>query len=108
MKKLLLILSFFPLLSFGQNMFSQDDKKAHLMAGAAISATTYHVVLKITDNQNKAIIWSIVSTSIIATGKEVVDLKIRKTGFDKKDIAATMCGCIIVLPLYIFDKKVKH
>ena len=104
MKKLLLISTLFPLLSFGQSMFKQDDKKAHLMAGAAISATTYHVVLELTNNEKKAVVWSIVSTSVIATGKEIYDLKVRKTGFDKKDIAATMVGCTIVVPLYLFDK----
>jgi hypothetical protein len=80
MIKYLLLL---PLLSF-----SQTDKEFHFYAGAITSSITYSLV-----KEKKGAFWYAVGSGVlIGTAKELYD--INKSGFDKKDLAATILGGI--------------
>lgn len=90
MKKLLPLL-LFPLLSYGQ---IAQDKQKHFIVGAGISAVTYEITYTKTGNRSKAILYSVLSSAIIGTAKEIADSRNGRTGFDTKDLAATVGGGI--------------
>ena len=98
MKKLILITLLFPML-----VLSQQDKIKHFVAGATISSLTYISVYKATKNKKKAIIYSIAASSIAGLSKELYDSN--KTGFDNKDLIATIAGGISVnITIDLFNK----
>ena len=98
MKKLILITMLFPML-----VLSQQDKIKHFAAGATISSLTYISVYKTTKNKKKAIIYSIAASSIAGLSKELYDSN--KTGFDNKDLIATIAGGISVnITIDLFNK----
>ena len=83
--------------------FSQQDKILHFSAGSAISGTTYYLFK---DNKN-AFWYSLGAGTIAGIAKETYDIK--RTGFDNKDIAATIAGSITSnLIIYAITKAKKR
>jgi len=73
-------------------LLSQQDKIKHFAAGATISSLTYISVYTATKNKKKAIIYSLLTSSIAGVSKELYDTN--KTGFNNKDLVATIAGGI--------------
>ena len=97
MKKLLLLL--IPI-----TMQAQVDKQKHFIAGAAISAFTYASTYAISENKNKAAIYSLLASTGAGVLKELHDVK--TTGFDTKDLLYTsLGGASVTITINLFDKK---
>lgn len=90
MKKLFPLL-LFPLLCYGQIAV---DKQQHFMVGGMIAGATYQITYTKTGNRSKALLYSVLSSAIIGTAKELADSRQVNDRFDPKDLAATVGGGI--------------
>ena len=81
------------------NMGIPADKQQHFMAGGFSSIWGYGITYGNTKDRRKAKFWGIVTPIVIGTLKEVSDIK--TTGFDVKDLGATVLGGVVVT--YTFD-----
>ena len=77
-KLIFLYLILVPTLVFGQLM-TEEDKQQHFTAGAIVSALTYGVVYKRTNNRKKALVYSIASSIVVGALKELADSRISLT-----------------------------
>lgn len=75
------------------------DKQYHFIAGGFSSVWGYGVTYHNTQDRRKAKFWGIVTPLVIGALKEVADIK--TTGFDVKDLGATVLGGVVVT--YTFD-----
>ena len=83
--------------------FGQQDKVKHFVAGAAISGATYEFTYKLTNNRKKAFWYGLGAATLAGIAKEVYD--INGTGFDNKDIAATIAGGLTInITIYAITK----
>ena len=75
------------------------------MVGGMISGATYHITYTKTGNRSKAFLYSVLSSAIIGTAKEIADS--RQNGrFDPKDLAATVGGGVAgMVVIDIFTNK---
>ena len=84
--------------------FGQQDKLKHFIAGAAISGATYEFTYKLTNNRKKAFWYGLGAATLAGIAKEVYD--INGTGFDNKDIAATIAGGLTInITIYAITKS---
>ena len=83
--------------------FGQQDKVKHFVAGGLVSAATYEFTYKLTNNRKKAFWYGLGAGTIAGVGKEVYD--INRTGFDHKDLAATIAGSLTInITIYAITK----
>ena len=80
----------------------------HFAAGAITSTIVYDYVYRKTDSKKKALIYSIASSILVGTLKEVADSRIPGNRFDTRDLLATTYGGITFsLTFNILTKKKK-
>ena len=109
MKKLIILFVLLPTLSFAQ-LLTEEDKQMHFAAGAITSTIVYDYVYRKTDSKKKALIYSIASSILVGTLKEVADSRIPGNRFDTRDLLATSYGGIsigVTLNLVTRKKKKK-
>ena len=81
------------------------DKTLHLLAGAAIAATTYHLVYDWTEDRAIAFIAGNGAALLAGIGKELIDSTQESNRFDIRDAGATLGGALIVtVPIELFNK----
>ena len=84
--------------------FGQQDKVKHFVAGGLVSAATYEFTYKLTNNRKKAFWYGLGAATLAGIAKEVYD--INGTGFDNKDIAATIAGGLTInITIYAITKS---
>ena len=108
-KLIFLYLILVPTLVFGQ-LLTEKDKQQHFTAGAIVSTLTYSVVYKRTKNRKKALLYSIASSVVVGTLKELADSRVPGNKFDTRDLLATSYGGIsigVTLNLVTRKKKKK-
>ena len=93
MKKLIILFVLLPTLSFAQ-LLTEEDKQMHFAAGAITSTIVYDYVYRKTDSKKKALIYSIASSILVGTLKEVADSSQKGNSFDTRDLLATTYGGI--------------
>ena len=107
MKKLIILFVLLPTLSFAQ-LLTEEDKQMHFVAGAVTSSFVYDYVYRKTDSKKKALVYSIASSILVGTLKEVADSRIPGNRFDTRDLLATTYGGITFsLTFNILTKKKK-
>ena len=107
MKKLIILFVLLPTLSFAQ-LLTEEDKQMHFAAGAITSTIVYDYVYRKTDSKKKALIYSIASSILVGTLKEVADSRIPGNRFDTRDLLATTYGGITFSVTFnILTKKKK-
>ena len=107
LKKLIILFVLLPTLSFAQ-LLTEEDKQMHFVAGAVTSTIVYDYVYRKTDSKKKALIYSIASSILVGTLKEVADSRIPGNRFDTRDLLATAYGGITFsLTFNILTKKKK-
>ena len=105
MARILLFLFLIPTLSYSQ-LLTQKDKQYHFVAGALVSAATYSFVYSKTKSKRKALIYSVASSILIGTLKELSDSREKGNTFDKRDLLATSYGGLSIgVTFNIFTKK---
>ena len=85
MNRILFLLFFLPLCSYSQ-LYTEKDKQYHFAAGAMVSAATYTLVYAKTKSKKKALIYSVASSILIGTLKEIADSREKGNRFDKRDL----------------------
>ena len=104
-KVLFLFFSLIPSLVLGQLM-TERDKQIHYAAGAFVSTVTYDIVYKKTKSRKKAFLYSITSSLIVGTLKELADSREINNKFDTRDLLATTYGGITIgLTLNLVSRK---
>ena len=95
MKKIKIILNLVITLLFFTNSYTQtkipEDKALHMTAGFGVSMTSYVIFYDITKDKHKAFIYSLASSILAGTLKELYDLKVGGE-FDVNDIIYTSAG----------------
>ena len=105
MVRILFLLLLIPTLSYSQ-LLTEYDKQYHFAAGAFVSAATYTLVYAKTKNKKKALIYSVASSILIGTLKEISDSREQGNRFDGRDLLATTYGGIAIgVTFNIFTKK---
>jgi uncharacterized protein YfiM (DUF2279 family) len=105
MARILLFLFLIPTLSYSQ-LLTQKDKQMHFAAGALVSAGTYSLVYTKTKSKKKALIYSVASSILIGTLKELYDSREKGNRFDTRDLLATSYGGLSIgVTFNIFTKK---
>jgi len=104
---LFILMSMLPFIMFGQ-MWKEKDKHYHYGAGVVVSAITYEYVYRKTDNKNKALIYSLGSTLLVGTLKELVDHNQTGNRFDGRDLLATTYGGLTVGFTFTLFRKNKR
>ena len=103
-RKLILILLFLPLLSFGQ----MNDKTKHKIAGHVISMGVGITVYKITDKPVLSFFSGVVASLLAGHIKEEYDLYQGRV-YDKLDLAATVwggtVGGVCIIPIIDINRK---
>ncbi|WP_372756548.1 hypothetical protein [Mariniflexile sp.] len=95
---------FFSLTIYANAQFISHKGELHILAGAAISATTYTIVYANTKNKKKAFWYGIAASTLVGVGKEVYDSTHDIAKFDNGDAAATTIGGImasVTLSLFV-------
>ena len=102
MKKVSLVLLMGLAMTLTMNAQSQtikgigDDKIYHFAAGMFFGGGVQSVVYSETGNHKKALAYGLLSGLTIGLAKEVVD-EIQYSGFDSKDLLATVLGSVVVI-----------
>ena len=105
MARILFFLLFIPTLSYSQ-LLTEHDKQYHFAAGAFVSAGTYTLVYAKTKSKKKALIYSVASSILVGTLKELSDSREKGNRFDKRDLLATTYGGLSIgVTFNIFTKK---
>ncbi len=105
MARILFFLLLIPTLSYSQ-LLTEYDKQYHFAAGALVSAGTYTLVYAKTKSKKKALIYSVASSILIGTLKEISDSREKGNRFDKRDLLATTYGGLSIgVTFNIFTKK---
>jgi putative lipoprotein len=87
-------------------LLTEYDKQYHFAAGALVSAGTYTLVYAKTKSKKKALIYSVASSILIGTLKEIADSREKGNRFDKRDLLATTYGGLTIgVTFNIFTKK---
>ena len=108
MNKLIILLLLLPTLSFAQ-LLTEEDKQMHFAAGAITSTLVYDYVYNKTESKKKALVYSIGSSILVGTLKELVDSRQDGNRFDGRDLLATTYGGITLsLTFNILTKKKKR
>ena len=106
MKMLLTSLLLIFTLNSTAQLLTEYDKQYHFAAGALVSAGTYTLVYAKTKNKKKALIYSIASSILVGTLKELSDSREKGNRFDKRDLLATTYGGLTIgVTFNIFTKK---
>jgi uncharacterized protein YfiM (DUF2279 family) len=101
---LLILLS----LSFNSTaqLLTEQDKQLHFAGGVLVGAGTYTLIYAKTKNKKKALIYSIASSILVGTLKELSDSREKGNRFDKRDLLATTYGGLTIgVTFNIFTKK---
>jgi len=105
MARILFFLLLIPTLSYSQ-LLTEYDKQYHFAAGAFVSAGTYTLVYAKTKSKKKALIYSVASSILIGTLKEIADSREKGNRFDGRDLLATTYGGLSIgVTFNIFTKK---
>lgn len=108
MKKTTTILLFLSLISFAQKQIP-EDKAFHLGAGYATSMVTYTIVYDATKDKKKALVYSLLSSILIGTLKELKDSREPNNYFDINDVIYTTSGGVVAsLTLDLFNNYKKQ
>ena len=102
-----LFMTIMPFLMFGQ-MWKEKDKHYHYGAGVVISTLTYEYVYRRTEDTKKAFIYSVGSTILVGTLKELVDHNQKGNRFDSRDLLATTYGGLTIGVTFSLFRKSKH
>tara|TARA_R110000772_G_scaffold9681_3_gene31721 strand:- start:21 stop:245 length:225 start_codon:yes stop_codon:yes gene_type:complete len=71
-----------------------------------VSAATYSIVYSKTKSKKKALIYSVASSILIGTLKEIADSREKGNRFDKRDLLATTYGGLTIgVTFNLFTKK---
>ena len=105
MARILFFLLLIPTLSYSQ-LLTEYDKQYHFAGGALVSAGTYTLVYAKTKSKKKALIYSVASSILIGTLKEISDSREKGNRFDTRDLLATTYGGLSIgVTFNIFTKK---
>ena len=108
MNKLIILLLLLPTLSFAQ-LLTEEDKQMHFAAGAITSTLVYDYVYRKTESKKKAVVYSIASSIVVGSLKELVDSRQKGNKFDTRDLLATTYGGITFgITFNILTKKKKR
>jgi len=108
MNKLIILLLLLPTLSFAQ-LLTEEDKQMHFAAGAITSTLVYDYVYRKTESKKKAVVYSIASSIVLGSLKELVDSRQKGNKFDTRDLLATTYGGITFgITFNILTKKKKR
>ena len=112
LKQNILVILYFllPFFVIAQNKIP-EDKALHLSAGCATSMVTYTIVYDITKDKKKALVYSLLSSILIGTLKELKDSRQPNNYFDVNDIIYTSSGGLVgslTLDLFNNYKKQKN
>tara|TARA_B100000497_G_scaffold117643_1_gene143076 strand:- start:365 stop:691 length:327 start_codon:yes stop_codon:yes gene_type:complete len=87
-------------------LLTEYDKQYHFAGGAIAAAGTYTLVYAKTKNKKKALIYSIASSILVGTLKELSDSREKGNRFDKRDLLATTYGGLAIgVTFNLFTKK---
>ena len=85
---------------------TEYDKQLHFTGGALVAAGTYTFVYVKTKNKKKALIYSIASSILVGTLKEISDSREKGNRFDTRDLLATTYGGLSIgVTFNLFTKK---
>ena len=105
MNRIFFLILLLPLCSYSQ-LFTEKDKQYHFAAGTMVSAATYSIVYSKTKSKKKALIYSVASSILIGTLKEIADSREKGNRFDKRDLLATTYGGLTIgVTFNLFTKK---
>ena len=108
MNKLIILLLLLPTLSFAQ-LLTEEDKQMHFAAGAITSTLVYDYVYRKTESKKKAVVYSIASSIVVGSLKELIDSRQKGNKFDTRDLLATTYGGITFgITFNILTKKKKR
>ena len=100
------LLLLFTLSTAHAQLLTEYDKQYHFAAGAFVAAGTYTLVHAKTKNKKKALIYSVASSILVGTLKELSDSREKGNRFDKRDLLATTYGGLSIgVTFNIFTKK---
>ena len=100
------LLLFLTLSTAHAQLLTEYDKQYHFAAGALVSASTYTLVYAKTKSKKKALIYSVASSILVGTLKELSDSREKGNRFDKRDLLATTYGGLSIgVTFNIFTKK---
>ena len=97
MKHIILLLLLIPTLTFSQlNILGtsfEEDKVLHYIGGVAITSIAHDLIFEETQSKEKAIVYSMATTLVLSTLKEIW---IDNGNVDGNDIAAGMYGAMTI------------
>ena len=97
-----------PIFVFSQKQIP-EDKAFHLGAGYATSMVTYTIVYDVTKDKKKALVYSLLSSILIGTLKELKDSREPNNYFDINDVIYTTSGGVVAsLTLDLFNNYKKQ
>ena len=106
MKTILTLLFLGLSLNSTAQLLTEYDKQYHFAGGAIAAAGTYTFVYAKTKNKKKALIYSIASSILVGTLKEISDSREKGNRFDKRDLLATTYGGLTIgVTFNLFTKK---
>lgn len=106
LRNLFIYLCLLPTLVYGQ-LLTEKDKQIHFTAGVITSALTYDYVYRKTNNNKKALAYSIASAVLVGTLKEFIDSREKNNRFDPRDLLATTYGGLTIGLTFNFVYKPK-
>jgi hypothetical protein len=84
---------------------AQEEKWQQVCAGAVVSTASYHLLVKKNNNKWKSRAGAILITFVAALGKEYIDQASGKGVYNKKDVWATMAGCLSLTLTFPLRRK---
>ncbi len=98
--------------SSSAQLLTEEDKKAHILAGAFFAAPTSAITFNETGDYKKSFLNGVYASLILGVGKEVYDSNQLGNKFDNRDVLATIIGGIVSSALttsisYLINKKNK-
>ena len=106
MKTILTLLFLILSLNSTAQLLTEYDKQYHFAVGAIAAAGAYTLFYTKTKNKKKALIYSIASSILVGTLKELADSREKGNRFDKRDLLATTYGGLAIgVTFNLFTKK---
>jgi len=91
-------------------LLTEEDKKAHVLAGGFFAAPTSAITFNETGSYKKSFLNGVYASVLVGVGKEVYDSSQSGNRFDNRDVLATVIGGIVSSALttsvsYLINKK---
>lgn len=84
---------------------AQEENWQQACAGAVVSTASYHLLVKKNNNKWKSRAGAVLITFIAALGKEYIDHSSGKSMYNKRDVWATMSGCLSLTLTFPIGRK---